>query len=346
MQTPLKQTSRELFKAAASGAETPRPPFWIMRQAGRFLPEYRELKKKHSFVEITQTPELAVEATLQPIRRFDFDCAIVFSDILVVAEALGFPYAFRDGGGIKLPQTVDSEDAVKKAEDAADSVAERLDYVRQAVRILRRELPDKALYGFCGAPWTLACYMVEGGSAQGFPKFASFAKSRPDLFKRLMAALSKASASYAKMQAQEGIDAFQVFDSHAALTPEGGYFEMSGRWIKPVFDALGNRAVGVIFANGMSQRMGESVRTGAAFYSLDASRKLSEVRAEFDVGLQGNLPPEILGNSTPEEVARRTREIVEDMRGKGRHIFNLAHGIRPDAKLENVEALCQTIREF
>ena len=168
------ENSRELFKATVLGEKTIRPPFWLMRQAGRFLPEYRQLKKTYSFVEIVRTPELAVEATLQPIRRFNFDCAIVFSDILVVAEALGFPYSFKDTGGIALHKTVACERDIVEIEARIGDVAEHLSYVKSALNILRGELPDKAIYGFCGAPWTLACYLVEGENNVGFPKFVKF----------------------------------------------------------------------------------------------------------------------------------------------------------------------------
>lgn len=341
----MKQmTSRELFNAVARGEETPRPPFWLMRQAGRFLPEYRELKKTRSFVQITQTPELAAEATLQPIRRFGFDCAIIFSDILVVAEALGFGYSFKERGGIMLEKTVSGERDIAEIEARSADVSERLQYVAQALRIVRAEIPDTALYGFCGAPWTLACYMLQGENADGFPKLLEFARGRPDLFERLMGALARASAQYAKMQLAEGIDAFQVFDSHAGLTAEGEYWRLSGRWIAEIAAAVKGSAAAVVFANSMSSRFAEVAPVNADFYSLDASVKLSEIAEKFGVGVQGNLSPELLSNGTAAEVSAKTAEIVADMRGRGRHIFNLAHGIRPDAKLENVEAMCQTLK--
>ncbi len=338
------KNSRDLFKATVSGAKTVRPPIWLMRQAGRFLPEYRALKERYSFVEIVKNPELAVEATLQPIRRFDFDCAIVFSDILVVAEALGFPYSFKDKGGIMLHKTVCSESDVAEMESRLDEVPESLSYVAEALKALRAQLPNKAIYGFCGAPWTLACYLVEGENNAGFPKLISLYNERKDLFERLMRILTKASCSYAKMQIAEDIDAFQVFDSHAALLPQGEYFANSGKWIGEIKKSLGDDVASVVFANGMSSRLEELVEIGADFYSLDSSRALSAIRAKFDIGLQGNLPSEMLSEATPEQVAQKTREIVADMFGKGRHIFNLAHGIRPDAKLENVESMCQAVR--
>ena len=338
-------TSRELFKATISGEQTPRPPVWLMRQAGRFLPEYRQLKKSYTFTEIVKNPELAVEATLQPIRRFDFDCAIIFSDILVVAEALGFEYQFKETGGISLLKTISSQRDIDEMQARVSTVCEHLSYVKTALEILRKELPNKAIYGFCGAPWTLACYMVQGENTAGFPKLLALKNERPDLFEKMMKIISQASSEYAKMQLSTGIDAFQIFDSHAGLTKQGTYFETSGKWVSKIVDDIKGNATSVVFANEMSNRLQEVVKCNADFYSLDASKKLSQVRKEFDVGLQGNLPPEVLSNTTIEESKKRTSEIVDDMRPLRRHIFNLAHGIRPDAKLENVEAMCQAIRE-
>lgn len=341
----MTPTSRELFAAAAAGKDTPRPPVWVMRQAGRFLPEYRKLKQKYTFTQIVKTPELAVEASLQPIRRFGFDCAIIFADILTVAEALGFPYDFAETGGIRLQKTVKTERDVELLEARAESVCGRLEYVAQALCALRRELPDKAVYGFCGSPWTLACYMLQGCNSAGFEKIFHFKKERPDLFERCMRAIETASVKYAQMQLGAGIDAFQVFDSHAGLTPQGAYQDFSGRWARGVIAAVKGKAAAVLFANGMSQRFAEAADMGADFYSLDSSVKLSEIRQKYGVGVQGNLAPETLSADAPEAVARKTRAIIDDMRGGRRHIFNLGHGIRPDAKLENVEAMCQAVFE-
>ena len=338
--------SRELFKATVRGENTPRPPMWVMRQAGRFLPEYRDLKKSYTFTEIVQNPELAVEATLQPIRRFDFDCAIIFSDILVVAEALGFEYQFKDTGGIRLLKSVSNQSDIIEMKARLDEVCVHLQYVEKALTILRNELPHKAIYGFCGAPWTLACYLVQGENVAGFPKLLQFKKDRPDLFEQMMDVLTQASAKYAQMQVETGIDAFQIFDSHAGLSQNNDYYNISGKWISKIVDSIRNKVVSVVFANEMSNRLSEAIKCGADFYSLDATSKLSQIRKNFDVGLQGNLPPDILSNATPQEVSRATRDVIEDMLPYKRHIFNLAHGIKPNAKLENVEAMCQAIKGY
>ena len=339
--------SRDLFNAAASCEKTTRPPLWVMRQAGRYLPEYRELKSKHGFLEIVKTPELSLEAALQPMRRFDFDCSILFSDILVISEALGFPYKFRDTGGIALERFIKNPGDIVNM-PPAEIVREKLGYVTDALRLLRRALPNKAVIGFCGAPFTLAAYMIEGGSNPGFPKYLQFIKEHPEAFEALMQKLSETLSEYATMQAECGIDAFQIFDSHAALTPSGQYANMSGKFISGILKSIRGRARSIVFANGMSARFNEVTPTGADVYSIESGATLSEIKKNLPAqcALQGNLDPALLSNATPLEVKTASLKILNDMSKIGGHIFNLGHGILPDAKIENVEALCETVKNF
>ena len=340
--------SRELFHATCAGVKFYRPPFWLMRQAGRYLPEYRQLKEKYGFLGIVKTPEVAVEAALQPMRRFDFDCAIIFSDILVVSEALGFPYKFKDVGGIMLERKVCSERDIKEVCNNVKAIRERLSYVADNARLLRKELPKKAVLGFCPAPLTLACYMLEGEGSTTFPALQSFAKESPILFGELMDSLAEALAEYLKMQIECGLDGVQIFDSHASITPEGKFDEMSGQWVRGIIQALDGRTRTIFFAPKMSHRFDEISTLGADIYSVDDSRTLSELRTRGTppYGLQGNLNPDMLSNATPEEVSKKTHDIIADMSMFGRHIFNLGHGIKPDAKIENVEALCSAVKDF
>ena len=339
--------SRELFLSVFEGAKTARPPFWIMRQAGRYLPEYRALKAKHPFLEIVKTPELGVEAALQPMRRFGFDCSILFSDILVVSEALGLPYDFKESGGILMRGRIESESDVSDIEKNIPRLRERLSYVAENLSVLRRELPNNAVLGFAGSPFTIAAYMIEGESSADFPRFKEFILNAPDLLKRLLSALARAISEYAQMQADCGIDAFQIFDSHAAAAGEN-YGELSGKWIKPILEKLKGKTKSIVFANAMSKRFGDVASLGADAYSLDSSVNLSAVRNNFGGSfcLQGNLSPSALSEETPEEVAQKVSEIISGMLPYGGHIFNLGHGILPDAKLENVEALCETVKNF
>lgn len=340
-------TSKELFQDAINLKKTPRPPIWIMRQAGRYLPEYRALKEKHSFTEIVKTPELSLEAALQPMRRFDLDCSILFSDILVVSEALGLPYYFKDVGGIALERTIKTSKDVENL-PSADCICEKLNYVEKALKLLRNALPQKAVLGFCASPFTLAAYMIEGSSSKTFSKYLSFIDENPKAFELLMNRLESATITYAQMQADCGIDAFQIFDSHAGLTPKNLYQKYSGRYISNIAKSLKGKTKTILFANSMTSRFDEVIDANADAYSLDSSVKLSQIRKNFvgKFALQGNLSPQLVSESTPEICAQQTREIVEDMQGLGGHIFNLGHGILPDARLENVEAIVNTVKNF
>ncbi len=340
--------SRELFLSALSGCKTCRPPFWIMRQAGRYLPEYRKLKEKWGFLGIVKNPEASVEAALQPIRRFDFDCAIVFSDILALSEALGYPYGFADGGGIFLPKRISSPGDIDSLLPAG-AVGEKLSYVAESIKLLRAELPNKGLIGFSASPWTLASYMVEGGgSKDGFRKFLEFAKSFPGEFASLMEKLSAAVAEYLKMQCECGIDAFQIFDSNASFAEENRYGELSGKYIESVLESVGGGVKSILYLGDFGKRFGEAARIGADAYSLGPSVSLGQIKESFPNvrSLQGNLDPKLLERAAPELIASETRALIEDMAPRGGHIFNLGGGITPQAKIENVEALAETVRKF
>ncbi|MEM8549892.1 MAG: uroporphyrinogen decarboxylase family protein, partial [Verrucomicrobiota bacterium] len=204
--------ARERFLAALAHRELDRPPVWLMRQAGRYLPEYRELKAKQGFLKMVRTPELATEVTLQPITRYGFDAAIIFSDILVIPEALGQPYHFRDQGGIGMDFALESVPQIRALE--TEAVTERLAYVADALKLTRQALGEKtALLGFGGSPWTLGAYMIEGGSAEGFPRYFDFVQREPAAFAELMEKLTTALTAYFQMQIASGIDALQIFDS-------------------------------------------------------------------------------------------------------------------------------------
>lgn len=336
--------SRELFHATCAGIKCNRPPFWIMRQAGRYLPEYRNLKEKYSFLELVKNPELALEVALQPMRRFDFDCAILFSDILVVSEALGFPYHFKNEGGIILEKNISEQSDIQNLNP--NLIHENLDYVKQNLKLLRRNLPQKAVIGFSATPFTLAAYMVEGSSSLDFPKFKEFIKSKN--FYNLMEALTDTIIEYALMQIECGIDAFQFFDSHANLIPNDKYEDLSGQFLARILERIGGRARTIVYARGMSHRFLELAPLGADIYGLDSDARLSHIACSFrgHYSLQGNLDENLLSTASQEKIKSETIRILDDMAPIGRHIFNLGHGIKPDAKIENVEILCETIKNY
>lgn len=316
-----------------------------MRQAGRALPEYRALKQKHSFVEMVQTPELAAEVTLQPIRRFDFDAAILFSDILVVCEGLGQKYEFRDGGGIRMEFLVGSEADIDRLEVGA--VVDRLQYTSRTLRLIKSELGGRtALIGFAGSPWTLANFMIEGGGIKEYTKAKALFYSDPRLFARLMSKLTDAVTRFLELQIDAGVDAVQVFDSLGGELADGSYGPASAVWIKQIVSAIKGRVPVIVFGRGVYGNWVELAGTGAQVLGVDWNARLCEVKERLpaNVAVQGNLDPFLL-TTDPAAVSAEATRILSEMRGRNGHIFNLGHGVTPGAKLENIESLVWTVRE-
>ncbi len=335
--------ARSRFLAAANCLPTDRPPVWLMRQAGRYLPEYRALKTKHDFVTMVRTPELATEVTLQPLQRFALDAAIIFSDILVIPEALGQPYYFREQGGIGMEAPLDRIEKIKALQK--DGAADRLAYVYDALRLTRAQLgEDTALLGFCGSPWTLACYMVEGGSSKDFAKIKTLAWTEPKVFADLMETLTDTCAEYLRRQVDAGADAVQIFDSWGAICPAHLYETWSLRWIRGIIDRLGSDVPVILYAKGMCHLIPQLSATGASILSMDWTIDLAEAAAlaPAHLSLQGNLDPAVL-TSSPETTRAETHRVLESMAGRAGYIFNLGHGMIPSAKIECVEALVDTV---
>ena len=343
----VKWTFRQRFLDACHCRPVDRPPVWLMRQAGRALPEYRKLKEKYTFVELVQNPQLAAEVTLQPIRRFGFDAAILFSDILVIPEALGQKYHFRETGGIGMDFAVHSKADVDRL--SVDQVLKRLQYVDKALRLLRKELGnERALIGFSGSPWTLATFMMEGGSAEKYTRALALFREDPKTFRALAKKLTEAITVYLKMQIAAGVDAVQIFDSHGGHLSETEFQAASGKWITEIVSGLGGKVPVIAFSLGTHRNWTDLVATGANVLGIDWQFPLREAQklVPSNVALQGNLAPAILVDSTPETVAKETTRVMVEMLGRSGHIFNLGHGLPPGAKLENIEALVNTVRKF
>ena len=317
-----------------------------MRQAGRYLPEYRALKAKHSFLEMVKTPELAAEVTLQPLRRFALDAAIIFSDILVIPEALGQGYKFREEGGIAMDFTLETRAQVDRLELAG--VAMRLDYVGQVLARVKTELKgERALLGFAGAPWTLATYMVEGGSSEDYTRIkALFFSDRP-LFTALMEKITAAVIDYCQMQIRAGADAIQLFDSWGGVIAGQDYEAASLRWIRQIIAALPKDFPVIVYAKGVASQFTDLAFSGARVLGVDWTVDLGLIRklVPGNVALQGNLDP-VLMNTTPEIVRSETLRLLESMRGAPGHIVNLGHGIMPTAKIECMQALVDTVTSW
>lgn len=321
-----------------------------MRQAGRALPEYRKLKEKYTFLELVQNPDLATEVTLQPVRRFGFDAAILFSDILVIPEAMGQAYRFRETGGVVMDFAIQSRADIEKL--SVDRVVEKLGYVDKALRLLRHELGDQtALIGFAGSPWTLATFMMEGGSAEKCTRALALFREDRRTYDALAEKLAAAITAYVRMQIAAGVDALQIFDSHGGQLAASEFPEASGRWMREIVSALraSHPALPIIvFSLGTHSNWPDLIATGAKVLGIDWQFSLAEVRSLVPegVGLQGNLAPALLNDATPAVVAEETRAVLEAMQGRAGHIFNLGHGLTPGAKLENIAALVETVRTW
>ncbi len=363
MTTNTKLTARQRFVRAANCQPVDRPPVWLMRQAGRALPEYRKLKETHTFVQLVQNPELAVEVTLQPVRRFGFDAAILFSDILVIPEALGQTYHFKETGGLQMDFAVTSRADIEKL--SVERVVERLSYVDKALRLLRKELgDDTALIGFSGSPWTLATFMMEGASVPKYSRALQLFREDPKTYFALAEKLTAAVTAYLQMQIATGVDAVQIFDSHGGHLAPTEFQEASGRWMRDIIFQLHGRAgsplpadgahgvtrptsVPIIqFSLGTHGNWPDLIASGANVIGIDWQTSLAEARKIIPahIAMQGNLAPSFLSDSTPDAVAAETKKVLEAMRGRAGHIFNLGHGLTPGAKLENIAALVETVK--
>lgn len=343
---PRKMNSRKRFLDAAACRPVDRPPIWMMRQAGRCLPEYRALKEKYTFLELVRTPELAAEVTLQPIRRFGFDAAILFSDILVVPEALGQGYHFRDTGGIEMEYTLRTAAEIKAL--SVHAIEDRLSYVSEALAIIKPQLGGRtALLGFAGSPWTLANFMLEGNSTKTPIQSLHLLRSDPALLFMLLEKLALAVTEFLRQQIRAGVDAVQIFDSHGGLIPRELFAAASGQWMQRVVAGLGGKVPVMVFSKG-TRDWATLHGLGADVISIDTGYDLREARARFprSVAIQGNLDPELLIHCTPSELSTATNELLDKMRDRPGYIFNLGHGVPPATPLENIASVVSTVRNF
>ncbi|RMH54500.1 MAG: uroporphyrinogen decarboxylase [Candidatus Hydrogenedentota bacterium] len=344
MRTPGARLSfRERFLSACARRPVDRLPVWMMRQAGRCLPEYNRMRERFSFLEMVRNPELAEEVTLQPIRRFGFDAAILFSDILVVSEALGQSYEYCERRGIRMAFPIRSGRDVGRLSEGGFS--KRTAYVRQALRGVRKALGNqRALLGFAGSPWTLAAFMISGGSRIEKPRILHFVKNQGEVFENLMEILTRAVTVHLKSQLEAGADAVQIFDSLAGLCPRGRYQDLSGRWIGRIVRRLPRRKPVIVFVRGYREGMRCLGGWKTAVIGVDHTRSLFRTaRALPRTALQGNLDPAVL-LCEPEAVRMKTRRIARYGELRPGFIFNLGHGVPPNASLENIAAVVETVR--
>lgn len=340
-------SSQKTIIRALKGEKLPSPPLWLMRQAGRYLPEYREIRGNVSgFLELCYTPELAVEVTMQPIRRYGFDAAILFSDILVIPDALGQAVRFAEGEGPKLNPLRDVSGLDKLS---LDNLHGHLAPVYETVRRLSAELPpETTLIGFAGAPWTVATYMVEGGTSRDFAHARGWGLRDPDGFAKLIDLVTDATAAYLCRQVEEGAEVLQIFDSWAGVLSEGEFEKWSIKPTAKIVSAVKAKHPNVPiigFPRGAGIRYERYVvETGVDGVSLDSTMPLDWAvkHLQNKVALQGNLDPLLLlGGGEPME--KEIRRILEGL-GEGPFIFNLGHGIIKETPPENVARLVEIVR--
>ncbi len=341
-----EHSRRQRMLDALACSPVDRPPIWLMRQAGRCLPEYRALKENYSFRQLVQVPELAAEVTLQPVHRFNFDAAILFSDILVVPEAMGQGYSFREGGGVEMDFVLRDRGGIRRLK--VDGITERLDYVAQALKLIKARLRGRtALLGFAGSPWTLANFMLEGGSAARHVRALEFFYSDPAAYEALAAKLTDAVIEYLEMQIDCGVDAVQIFDSLGGLLPGKEFEAASGRWIRAIIAALDGRVPVIVYSKG-TRDWDTLAQSGARAIGIDHEITMAEAapRIPSALAIQGNLDPAFLVTGEAGVVALAATRLLERMRSRPGFIFNLGHGVPADAKMENLEALVSTVQNF
>ncbi|KAA6185508.1 uroporphyrinogen decarboxylase [Thiohalocapsa marina] len=327
-------------------------PVWMMRQAGRYLPEYRETRARAgSFMDLCRNPELACEVTLQPLDRFPLDAAILFSDILTVPDAMGLGLYFAEGEGPHFERPVRSAADVERI--GMPDMQSDLGYVMDAVALIRKELGGRVpLIGFSGSPWTLATYMVEGGGTKNYARSKGMLFDRPDLMHSLLGKVADTVTAYLNAQIANGAQAAMIFDTWGGVLTPGDYREFSLRYMERIVDGLtreadGRRVPVILFTKGGGQWLDRMAETGCDALGVDWTTDLSDARRMVadKVALQGNLDPCAL-YASPERIRREVGRVLASYGAGSGHVFNLGHGIHPDVDPEHAAALVQAVHEL
>ena len=335
----------DLLLRAAKGEYVERPPVWLMRQAGRILPEYRAVRDSlKDFIELVKTPERAAEVTIQPVDILGVDAAIIFSDILVIPEAMGLPYEMVEKRGPFFPKTIETETDIKnlKVADAASD----LGYVAEAIRLTKKELAGRVpLIGFAGAPFTIFTYMIEGGGSKTFSKARKMMYQAPELCHLLLQKITDSTIAYLKEQVKAGADLIQIFDSWAGILPPEHYSEFSVPYLAQICKAI-TQVPKTVFAKGAFFARRELAQIQCDVIGLDWTMNPQESRAIVGENktLQGNLDPCALYGSY-ESIKKETKAMLKAFGGQ-RHIANLGHGVYPDTDPEKVKCFIETVKEW
>jgi uroporphyrinogen decarboxylase len=335
-----------LFLDAAFSKTTERPPVWMMRQAGRFMPQYWEIKNKYSFLEMCKNPEIAADVTMLPVDLLGIDAAILFCDILVTGEAMGGDLSFTQGVGPKFANPVRNAQDIDRLET---EVVDRLQYVADAIKVIQQRLNGSIpLIGFAGAPFTVMSYLVEGGSSKDFKLTKLLIHNHPELAHRLLAKIAKVTTDYLNLQIAAGVNAVQLFDSWALALSWNDYQEFSHQYNQQIISGLNRTNVPVIsFCKGSSVFAPIMAEAKPDVVSIDWNADLLNIKNALPKGIavQGNLDPHILYADKP-VIKKHILQLFERMRGEQGFIFNLGHGIMPDIPFDNVKYAIEVVKEF
>ncbi len=331
---------------------TSRTPIWVMRQAGRYLPEYRATRKQAGdFLSLCKNPELACEVTMQPIDRFDLDAAILFSDILTIPDAMGLGLYFSEGEGPKFSNPLNTLASIKQLKKP--NVGNELSYVTDAVSVITKALNNKVpLIGFTGSPWTLATYMVEGGSSKNFAKVKGLMYENPAHMHQLLDKLADTIIDYLNGQIQSGADSVMIFDTWGGLLNKQSYEDFSLQYMTKIVDGIKREFHGKIipvtlFTKGGAMWLEQIANSGCDGVALDWTVELNDAQQRIGakVALQGNLDPCVL-YASPEKIREEVKKILSQFQGDTGHVFNLGHGISPDVNPEHMKVLVDAVHEF
>ena len=348
----MSELKNDLLLRALLREKTERTPVWIMRQAGRYLPEYREVRARAGdFMSLCRNPELACEVTMQPLRRYKLDAAILFSDILTVPDAMGLGLHFVTGEGPQFERPVQTSADIRKL--PAPDVSESLGYVFDAVRTIRRELDGRVpLIGFAGSPWTVGTYMVEGRSSRDFATIKGLAKEDPGSLLTLLETVAKTTTDYLNAQVEAGAQAIMVFDTWGAALEPDDYRRFSLASMQLIVDGLtrevgGRRVPVILFTKGAGPLLADMVGTGCDALGVDWTTDLAQAReyTKDMVALQGNLDPAVLRES-PEVIRQGVASVLESYGNGPGHVFNLGHGITPDIDPDHLGVLVDAVHEL
>ena len=342
----MSEFKNDLFLRACKRQDVERTPIWIMRQAGRYLPEYRAVRAKSDFLTMCKTPELAAEVTIQPVDLVGVDAAILFSDILVIPEAMGMHLEMNEGKGPVFPNPIRTVDDAKNLKEIDPT--KELKYVIDAVSLTKKNLNNRVpLIGFSGSPWTLLTYMVEGKGSKNFSEVKKLIYNNPELAHSILDKLANTVADYLSAKIEAGCNAVQIFDTWGGILSQKDFEEFSLRYVERIISQIKRKDEPVIFfAKGVHYNLSKLASIGADVLGLDWTMDLGKVRKKVGdkVTLQGNMDPTVL-YTNKNYIREETKRILESFgRGNG-HVFNLGHGVLPDIDPENVKALVQYVKE-